>query len=85
MTFEASDNDFGDDGNFEFSMLGNGLGVRLFRMVPISGTARAILRLKTTPSFSNDKSFDVTAKVGYESMSNLSQIIVYIDKTNKNN
>ena len=63
MTFSASDLDFSDDSDFDYSILGRGVGAEYFRMVK-SGTSTAKLRLRKAPDFKNDKTFSITIKVG---------------------
>jgi hypothetical protein len=62
MSFAASDSDFSDDNDFEFSLLGSGIGFKFFRMVK-TGPSTANLRLKAMPGFKNDKTFSISVKV----------------------
>ncbi|XP_060592560.1 uncharacterized protein LOC132747251 [Ruditapes philippinarum] len=62
MSFAASDSDFSDDNDFEFSLLGSGIGFKYFRMVK-TGPSTANLRLKAMPGFKNDKTFSISVKV----------------------
>lgn len=65
----ASDVDVRDDGDFDFSILGRGLGYKYFRMVTPSSKKRAAssnvaeLKLSRALDFSNDKTFRFTIKV----------------------
>ena len=62
MSFAASDSDVTDDNDFEFSMLGSGIGSKYFRMVK-TGPSTATLRLKNQLPFKNDKTFYMSVKV----------------------
>ena len=69
LTVRASDVDIQDDNDFEFSILGKGLGYKYFRMVSAASKKRtasintAQLKLARALDFSNDKTFLFTIKV----------------------